>query len=252
VELAADLAAGALAEALPERPIRSYPALLSTEADALAWARSGAPEGAVVVADYQASPRGRAGWPWEVSPGTSLGFSLVLRPRLPAEREGWIYVVASSGLADGLGQGATIEWPDEVRMAGSRAGAVGVQVEPGPQGAQWAVVNVLVAKAAPPRAPLLARLVHAIETRYRSPAELVLSDYMPRCETIGRRVRARLVPLGPGGQEVTGRAAVARPDGSLVLEAERGRRVAVRPQSLGILEDADRDLGSGKAKPSRA
>ncbi|HWH34036.1 MAG TPA: hypothetical protein VNT56_01805 [Acidimicrobiales bacterium] len=58
-----DLSAGVLAAALPDRPLRSYPAPLSTEADALAWARAGAPVGAVVVADYQAAPRGR-------SPGT--------------------------------------------------------------------------------------------------------------------------------------------------------------------------------------
>ena len=56
-----DLAADALAADLPGRPLRSYPALLSTEADALAWARAGGPGGAVVVAGYQASPRGRAG-----------------------------------------------------------------------------------------------------------------------------------------------------------------------------------------------
>ncbi|MDQ4130536.1 MAG: hypothetical protein M3133_06040, partial [Actinomycetota bacterium] len=76
---------------MPGRPVRTYPAILSTSADAFAWARAGAPEGALVVADYQAAPRGRAGLPWEVRPGEGLGFSLVLRPELPPEREGWLY-----------------------------------------------------------------------------------------------------------------------------------------------------------------
>ena len=159
---ATDLSLEALAGALPGRPLRSYPALLSTEADALAWARAGAPAGAVVVSDYQASPRGRAGWPWEVRPGAGLGFSVVLRPNLAARREGWLYTIATSGLADALGDDATIEWPDEVTIAGRRAGAVGVQVEQREHGLAWAVVSVLVVEATPPRGELLARVVEAI------------------------------------------------------------------------------------------
>jgi BirA family transcriptional regulator, biotin operon repressor / biotin---[acetyl-CoA-carboxylase] ligase len=216
--------------------VRVYPALLSTEADALAWARSGAPEGALVVADYQASPRGRSGLEWRVRPGRDLAFSLVLRPRLPAEREGWLYTVAVSGLADVLGDQATIEWPDEVWRKGVRAGAVAVHVELGPEGSEWAVVNVLVADALPPRVPLLARVVEAVEIRYQSQTAKVLADYLRRCETMGRVVRARLIPLGPGGPEVAGKAVTSLLDGALVLETEAGNRVAVRPQNLGLLE----------------
>lgn len=244
MELAADLSPEVLAELLPGRPLRTYPALLSTEADALSWARSGAPDGALVVADYQASPRGRAGWPWQVRPGASLAFSMVLRPRLPPEREGWIYTIATSGLADVLCEGSSIEWPDELRRGDVRAAAVGAQVELGPRGTVWAVLNVLVQEASPPRGPLLARLVEAIEARYRSPAQPVLADYLPRCRTIGRRVNARLIPLGPGGPQVTGRAVRSVADGALIIETARGSRVAVRPQNLGILEeepDGERD-----------
>ena len=238
MELAEDLLPERLVELLPDRPIRSYPALVSTHADALAWARGGAPEGAIVVADYQASPRGRGGLEWRVRAGTDLAFSLVLRPQLRPEREGWLYTVAVSGLADAIGDDATIEWPDEVRRSGARAGAVGVHVELGPERSEWAVVNVLIEDAPPPRAPLLALVVEAIEGRYRSRTASVLADYLRRCDTIGRSVRARLIPLGPGGATVTGKAANALTDGALVLETESGSRVAVRPQNLGLLEPA--------------
>src|SRR5919109_1184709 len=134
MDVAADLSADSLAAALPGRAVRTYPALLSTEADALAWARSGAPAGALVVADYQASPRGRAGLEWRVRPGGDLAFSLVLRPDLPAEREGWLYRVAASGLADVAGEEATIQWPDEVRRGETRGAGVGIHVELGPAG----------------------------------------------------------------------------------------------------------------------
>lgn len=59
-----DLSPEALSRALPGRPLRTYPALASTAAAAHAWARSGAHEGAVIVAGYQAAPRvGEGGEP---------------------------------------------------------------------------------------------------------------------------------------------------------------------------------------------
>ena len=223
----------ALERALPSRPFRFYPAVLSTEADALAWARAGAPQGAVVTAGYQASPRGRAGFEWDV--GDGLAFSLVLRPRLPAPREGWVYTVAVSGLADALGEEATIEWPDTVHCRGVQVGAVGAHVEVGPLGVEWAVVNVLIHEPDP---ELVARIVEAIEARLPEASAPVLAAYLRRCDTIGRRVVARLIPLGPGGPEASGIAVSSSPDGSLVVETPEGRRLAIPPQNLGLLEQA--------------
>ncbi len=232
-----DLTKETLAAAMPGRALRCYPALLSTEADALAWARGGAPDGAVVTAGYQASPRGRAGLEWRMDPASDLAFSLILHPHLPPEREGWMYTVAALGLADVIGEDATIEWPDEVRVAGERAGAVGLYVELGPEATEWAVVNVLVITAQDSPAELIARIVTAIEARHRSLPPDVLGDYLSRCETLGRSVRARMIPLGPSGPQVTGKAVGALMDGALLIETENGRRIAVRPQNLGLLEE---------------
>lgn len=241
-----DLAAAAVTAALGARAVRSYPALLSTEAAAMAWARDAAPTGAVVVADYQASPRGRSGLPWTVEPGHGLGFSLLLRPQLPPEREGWPYVAASLGLADVL-DAPSVEWPDTV-MAGDRTVArLGVHVELGPARTEWATVTVLVDDATPPRAPLLARLAGAVEDRLAEPAETVVAAYRARCTTLGREIRARLIPMGPGGPAVTGEAVDVLDDGALVVRTERGNRVAVRPQNLGMLEP----LGEQVAPPQR-
>jgi BirA family transcriptional regulator, biotin operon repressor / biotin---[acetyl-CoA-carboxylase] ligase len=237
VELTGDLSAAELEAALPGRAVRSYPALVSTDAEARAWARAGADDGAVVVAGYQASPRGRGGLEWSVG-AESLAFSLVLRPRLPAEREGWLYVVTACAVADVVGRDASIEWPDEVWSDGARAGAAGIHVELGPEGTEWASVTVLLCDAPPPRAPLVGRVVDAIEARYRAPNVPVLAEYLRRCDTIGRRVTARLIPLGPGGAKVTGKALRVLADGALVLETDEGTRIAVRPQNLGVLERA--------------
>lgn len=246
-----DLNADGLAESLPGRPARAYRALLSTEADALKWARAGAPGGAVVVAGYQASPRGRGGLEWTLRPGTDLGFSLVLRPRLPPEREGWIYTVAATGLADALVPEARIEWPDEVRQDGEPLAALGVQCGVAEQGVEWAVVNVLVRGGWERRAALLREAVEAIEAREQGAAATTLADHRARCETLGLSVRARLIPLGPGGTEVSGTASDLRDDGALVIETAKGNQVPVRPQDLGVLEVADLrqdepdDIGDG-------
>jgi BirA family biotin operon repressor/biotin-[acetyl-CoA-carboxylase] ligase len=239
----ADLAAEELGRLLPERPVRTYPALLSTEADALAWVRAGAQSGSVVVADYQASPRGRGGLPWQVTQGEGLGFSLVLRPALSEAREGWIYTVATAALADVIARSAggevTVEWPDEVRVAGARAAAVGVVTEVGVAGLTWAVVTALVEGLAPPRGPALTRFVEAVEDRLAQEPERVLDDQRRRCETLGRRVRALLIPMGPAGVRIEGRAVDILADGALLIETGGGPRVAVLPHHLGFLEDPE-------------
>lgn len=233
----ADLREPVLRPLFGRRPLRTYPALLSTDAEARAWARGGAPSGAVVVADYQASPRGRAGLEWQVRQGEGLGFSVILRPQLTAENEGWLYAAATAALADVAGDDATISWPDEVRRGQRLAGAVGIHVELSGEGSVWAVVTVLVPDATPPRGPLLVELVDAIEQRAETPAGEVLERYRPRCSTIGRSVRVHMIPMGPSGLVITGIGSDVLPDGALVITTDAGRRVAARPQHLGMVND---------------
>jgi len=235
-----DLGAEDVAAALGGRAVRAYPALLSTEAEAMAWARDAAPPGAVVVAGYQASPRGRGGLPWTVHLGRGLGFTLIVRPDLPPAREGWPYVTALLAVHDvvGFGAGTGLEWPDTVCSSeGEALARLGVYVELGPSRTEWATITVLVEDADPPRAGLLARLVHALEERLAQPSEEVLAAYRPRCTTLGRHHTARLIPMGPGGPEVTGEAVDVLADGALVLLTARGHRVAVPPHNLGLLEE---------------
>jgi BirA family biotin operon repressor/biotin-[acetyl-CoA-carboxylase] ligase len=240
--LTGDLAAEVLGPLLPGRAVRSYPALLSSEVDAEAWARAGGPHGGVVTAGYLAAPRGRAGLPWPLGPDRGLVFSLLLRPDLTPEREGFPYLAAGLGLADVLGPDAVVRWPDEVHGPDGRLGAVGLRTELGPDGVRWAVLTMLAEHVGPPRGPLLARIVAAVEGRLDDPIEALLAAYRARCGTLGRRVRARLVPLGPAGPQLEGEAVDVRGDGALVIRTEEGRRAVVPPPNLGMLEDLDADL----------
>lgn len=229
-----DLAPAALAAVLGERSVQSHPVVLSAAVSAADWARKGAPDGAVVVADHQIAPRGRAGRPWTVTPGHGLSFAIVLRPQLVSEREGWLYAVVLAALADVSGDGTTIHWPDEIHREGAMAAAAGMDVRLGGLTIKWAVANVLIRDAEPPRGELLGAVLQAIDARLASAPADVLGDYAPLCRTIGRDVRVRL--LG-GATRLHGRATEVLEDGSLVLETDAGRRVPVRPQDIGSIED---------------
>lgn len=230
-----DLAAEALGPILGTRPLRSDPVLLSIASSAREWAAAGAADGAVVVADYQIAPRGRAGLPWKTTAGRGLGFAVVLRPQLPSAREGWIYTVILAALADVCGEGVTIEWPDEIRRQGEMVAGVSVEVRLGGRNVEWVVANLLIPAAEPPRGPLLAAVLKAIEERLASPPADVLEDYRRNCATIGRSVRVKL--LG-GSSKLEGLAAEPLDDGALVLETSGGRRVPVRPQDISSIQAA--------------
>ena len=233
----ADLDAATLAPHLGARPLRAYPAVLSTEADALAWARAGAPAGALVTAGYQASPRGRGGFPWNAQPDRSLGFSLMLRPGPGTGREGWPYLAAATGLAETLGA-AGFAWPDAVGPGeGGLVGRIAVQCADAPAPEGWVVVSCLIEGARPPRGPLLAEAASALESWAARPDAEVLAAARARCATLGQRVRARMVPLGPRSAVVEGLAVDLDGAGSLVVEGADGRRRALRPDAVGTLED---------------
>ena len=232
-DLTDDLSQEALSAALGARPLRSYAALVSTGSAAHAWAAAGAPGGAVVVAGQQISPRGHAGRPLEDPRGRGLGFSVVLRPSLPAAREGWLSIVALTALSDVFGEGATIAWPDEVRTAGARVCALGVNTRVEGDALLWGILDVLVAEAPPPRGPLLAAVLEAIDVRLAAPAAAVLDDCARVCETLGRRVRVRL--RAGTAPSLEGEAADLLDDGALVLSTAPGTDVPVRPQDVGCV-----------------
>lgn len=116
---------------LPLGGIRYFDKTASSNDQALAWAASGAPDLALVVADEQTSGRGRMGRTWFTPPGAALAFSLVLRPT-PAERQfaGRFSGLGALALAQALagrGVDAEIKWPNDVLIG--RRKVAGILVE---------------------------------------------------------------------------------------------------------------------------
>ena len=132
-ELAPDLAlTRTLADCLPggrlAGPLRAYRSLASTQTVARAWAQDGAPEGAVVLADYQTAGRGQRGRSWTAPAGSALLFSVVLRPPVSVARWPEIPLAAGCAIAEGVEAAgpvsARLKWPNDVIVDGRKVAGV--------------------------------------------------------------------------------------------------------------------------------
>lgn len=98
----------------------------STNADALALARDGAPEGVVLVADHQRAGRGRLGRTWTAPPGASLLTTVLLRP--PAGVADAATLAAALAMAEAVeactGVRALLKWPNDLVVDGRKLAGV--------------------------------------------------------------------------------------------------------------------------------
>ncbi len=100
--------------------LRVVPVTGSTNADVATAARSGTPEGLVLVAERQTAGRGRLDRRWLAPPRAGLTFSVLLRPGadLPTHRFGWLPLLGGVALAEAVRRvvmvGAMLKWPNDV------------------------------------------------------------------------------------------------------------------------------------------
>ena len=87
-----------------------------------------APEGAVVAADEQTAGRGRLGRPWLAAPGTSLLFSVNLRPPVETQRLPALTIVAGLAAADGVREATglmpEIKLPNDLLVHGKKLAGI--------------------------------------------------------------------------------------------------------------------------------
>jgi len=188
----------------------------STNRVAREWAQAGAPEGALVVADYQTAGRGRFDRKWFAPPGECLLFSLILRPDCGQEYLGLINLAAAVALCRSLaGEGiaARIKWPNDVMIAGRKA--AGLLSETTPSGAlgEPAVIlglglNVAVTSFPPEiggsatslalegqiieRQNILEAFLRELKTLYEQFPGGVVEAYRPLCDTLGANIQIQI------------------------------------------------------------
>jgi BirA family biotin operon repressor/biotin-[acetyl-CoA-carboxylase] ligase len=226
----------------------------STNADLLARAADGAPEGTVLAAEEQRSGRGRMGRAWVSPPRAALTFSVLLRPgAVPSARLGWLPlltgVAVTSAVRAVTAVDARLKWPNDVLVRDAKLGGIlaeaaggavvvgiGLNVStepdempppgPGPAGPLAATSLGAQGWASPDRDLLLTALLGELEHWYLAwcraggdPERCGLAgEYTRRCATLGRQVRVEL----PGGHLVQGLAAGIDPAGRLLVRVPDG------------------------------
>jgi BirA family biotin operon repressor/biotin-[acetyl-CoA-carboxylase] ligase len=242
------------------------PVTNSTNTDAMAAARSGAPHGSVWFADEQLAGRGRGGHAWHSAAGEGLYVSVLLRLKIPAERLLLLPLAAGLAAADAIyataGLRIDLRWPNDL-LAGSRK-AGGILVEANSEGSAggFAVIGIGInvhqrsfapGLATPPtsldlaagrrvsRQLLLAALLKSLEHEACALLDKDTSAAIPRrVEVASSWVRGRRVEVH-GPHACTGMTAGLDAHGFLRIETESG---LVTVQSGGIRDseqDAERD-----------
>ena len=86
------------------------------------------PEGAVAVTDEQTEGRGRLGRSWHAPAGTSVLFSVLLRPRIEPARLPELSLVAGGAVAEAIaevtGIDPVIKFPNDVLIGGRKAAGI--------------------------------------------------------------------------------------------------------------------------------
>lgn len=219
-------------------PARFLARAVSTNDEAKAWARQGAPHGAAVLAAEQSGGRGRRGRGFFSPPG-GLYLSVVLHPG--AASPGLLTTLAAVAALRAVrlagGPELAIKWVNDLLYQGKKVGGILTEGVCAPDGGARAVVGIglnLGPAAFPPelegqagtlfgawpdaeREKTAALIVNEIlEGLPRVPEHL--AEYRARCATLGRRVAFQ-----SEGREAQGRAEGVDGEGRLLVND--GRRL---------------------------
>jgi BirA family biotin operon repressor/biotin-[acetyl-CoA-carboxylase] ligase len=96
----------------------------STNSEVARLAQQGAAEGLCVVAEQQTAGRGRLQRQWDSPHGSGLYFSVLLKPRFPADRWPLLTLMAAVAVHDTLKQTCNLEleikWPNDILSHGKK------------------------------------------------------------------------------------------------------------------------------------
>ena len=228
----------------------------STNTDALAAARAGAPHGSVYFADEQRAGRGRGDHAWHSVAGEGLYASVLLRPPMPAIRLPLLPLAAGLATADAIhtltGLSVDLRWPNDLLIGERKAGGILVEAHTESQAVAFAVVGIGInvhqrnfdPDLATPatsldlecshivhRRPLLVALLKSLEREALGLLDPSAVQAVPnRVADASTWARGRLVEVH-GPQACTGVTAGLDDNGFLLVRTDQG---VVRVQTGGI------------------
>lgn len=104
--------------------LKQFDVLQSTNVTAVAFAKEGAPEGTVIVAERQEGGRGRMQRVWS-SPKGGLWFTIILRPQIDPQYVAQVTLLAGVAVVKGLRKlyatdAIMIKWPNDLLLNGKK------------------------------------------------------------------------------------------------------------------------------------
>ncbi|HEY8379182.1 MAG TPA: biotin--[acetyl-CoA-carboxylase] ligase [Nannocystis sp.] len=238
------------------RPREHWTEIDSTNERALAWARAGAPHGALVTADRQTAGRGRLGRRWASESGEDLYVSMILRPG-PQRAIGALGLAVGVGLRAGLSRWlpeARLKWPNDVLVGGRKLAGIlcearwvgqapevvagfGVNVGreefAGPLAETATSLRRELGEAAPERGEVLqvvlGTIEQALEEFFTGGFAAIREQYERHCALRGQRVMIEMAqgtgaktPAVALGLDADGALLVAPEDGGATRRVEAG------------------------------
>lgn len=217
----------------------------STNADVAGLDAEGAADFTCVQSQEQVSGRGRLSRTWESPSGAGLWCSILVP--VAGLTPSWIPLAAGLAACDAItGIDVRLKWPNDLVVVGpddtvAKLGGILVELLPSGRAVVGIGINVAIAAEEIPfpgatsvlseggdldRTELLAHLLVALQHRmaqWVEEPEALRADYLSRCTTIGRLVRAYL----PDGTIVSGIAEGIDVNGALLLnDGESVRTIA--------------------------
>jgi len=174
----------------------------STNDDAFAAARNGAPQGALFVADSQTQGRGRRGHSWTSPPASNLTFSLLLRPRIPAERVALLALVTGlsvrAAVAARVQPDIAVKWPNDVVVGRRKVSGILVESRMSGSNVEAVVIGIglnVHMESLPPELEQIATSLALLGARGESREALLVSVLTELEARLGRFVSLGLSPL---------------------------------------------------------
>lgn len=223
--------------------IRVKDETLSTNDDAMALARSGAPSRTVCVARKQTGGHGRFDRVWFSPADKGLYCSVILRPSILPEHFGLLSFCAATAMAETVRAG--IKWPNDIIMNGHKVCGILSSWGYDRNGGSFAVIGSglnIWAGSCPPGLEEKAACLE--DFGMAEPWDTILSRYLPLLEStvleleshgftgIRRRLEELCVMIGKpvlvsGGQQAEGIAEGIGPQGELLIRLSSGSLVSV-------------------------
>ncbi len=113
------------------RTCRHFRVVDSTNRIAKLWAQEGAPDGAVIVAEYQSKGYGRFGRKWFSPYGKNILFSLVIYPSLDQSEVLFLPFAAANAICEAVEHTLSVQvdvfWPNDILLEGKKLSGVLVE-----------------------------------------------------------------------------------------------------------------------------